>query len=473
MMRSRIRVDPVFPENSTPSSSGAWRSRSTPSSSSSATTTRAVAAAVANRLANDFIDEHIKERVQASGDTADFVESELQRLSSRLREVEAQIAQVKRQQRREPARRRRRRTSARSRAAFDRLSLARSGSPRRRATRPSTRSRPPSRGNPGSAAAAPELRAVLSPNQRLQVAREPARRAAGPRLHRQAPRRGRDARRDGAGARSHRSAATTRTRTRRPPPSPSSRRATRRSAPRCASRARRRKSSGCRGEIDRAQRASPTRPASPSSSTRSSASTSTCPRATNEFSNKRLDAAVAANMERRQKGEQFRVLEPAYPPPDPTSPNRPLILALGLMLGLGAGARSRAAARRRRLLVSRRARSSRRRCAFPVLASIPAMLLDADRSGAGGATCATRSRPMLVGGASCVAASLVGYVVREQAARLPGGGAGGARGERARSGRRRRRPPLRRAAGRPQRAPRRRRGRLRRGVTPCTCSTSA
>ena len=35
-----------------------------------------VGAAVANRLSNDFIDEHIKERVRASGDTADFVESD-------------------------------------------------------------------------------------------------------------------------------------------------------------------------------------------------------------------------------------------------------------------------------------------------------------------------------------------------------------------------------------------------------------
>ena len=47
-----------------------------------------------------------------------------------------------------------------------------------------------------------------------------------------------------------------------------------------------------------------------------------------DMSNKRLEAVVAANMERRQKGEQFRVLEPAYAPPSPTSPNRALILAL-------------------------------------------------------------------------------------------------------------------------------------------------
>jgi polysaccharide chain length determinant protein (PEP-CTERM system associated) len=53
-----------------------------------------------------------------------------------------------------------------------------------------------------------------------------------------------------------------------------------------------------------------------------------------EFSKKRLEAGVAADMESRQKGEKFRILEPAVPPPDPSAPNRPLLLALGLLLGI-------------------------------------------------------------------------------------------------------------------------------------------
>ena len=52
-----------------------------------------------------------------------------------------------------------------------------------------------------------------------------------------------------------------------------------------------------------------------------------------DFKDKQLTAGVAADMERRQKGEQFRVLESAVPPPDPTSPNRIMILAMGMMLG--------------------------------------------------------------------------------------------------------------------------------------------
>src|SRR5690606_10075540 len=52
-------------------------------------------AAVANRLASDFIDEHIRERVQVSGDTAEFIEAELARVAQSIREVDAQIARVK------------------------------------------------------------------------------------------------------------------------------------------------------------------------------------------------------------------------------------------------------------------------------------------------------------------------------------------------------------------------------------------
>jgi hypothetical protein len=39
-------------------------------------------------------------------------------------------------------------------------------------------------------------------------------------------------------------------------------------------------------------------------------------------------------MESRQKGEKFRILEQAVPPPDANAPNRPLLLAMGLLLGI-------------------------------------------------------------------------------------------------------------------------------------------
>ena len=52
---------------------------------------------------------------------------------------------------------------------------------------------------------------------------------------------------------------------------------------------------------------------------------------------KRLNAHVAENLEKRQKGEQFRVLDPANLPQKLDSPNRMLIMMLGLLGGCGLG----------------------------------------------------------------------------------------------------------------------------------------
>jgi len=49
---------------------------------------------------------------------------------------------------------------------------------------------------------------------------------------------------------------------------------------------------------------------------------------------KKEDSKVAANLERRQIGEQFKILDPARLPEKPASPNRPQIYALGLALAL-------------------------------------------------------------------------------------------------------------------------------------------
>jgi polysaccharide biosynthesis transport protein len=53
---------------------------------------------------------------------------------------------------------------------------------------------------------------------------------------------------------------------------------------------------------------------------------------------KRLNAHVAENLEKRQKGEQFRVLDPANLPQTLDKPNRLLIMVLGLLGGCGLGA---------------------------------------------------------------------------------------------------------------------------------------
>ncbi|PZN96933.1 MAG: lipopolysaccharide biosynthesis protein [Alphaproteobacteria bacterium] len=52
---------------------------------------------------------------------------------------------------------------------------------------------------------------------------------------------------------------------------------------------------------------------------------------------KQLEAQVASNLQREDKGEHFSVLDPPTMPIDPISPNRVMILALGVFGGLGAG----------------------------------------------------------------------------------------------------------------------------------------
>jgi capsular exopolysaccharide synthesis family protein len=52
---------------------------------------------------------------------------------------------------------------------------------------------------------------------------------------------------------------------------------------------------------------------------------------------KRLGARVAESLEKRQKGEQFRIIDPANLPEKPEKPDRLRIFLLGLVAGLGLG----------------------------------------------------------------------------------------------------------------------------------------
>lgn len=52
---------------------------------------------------------------------------------------------------------------------------------------------------------------------------------------------------------------------------------------------------------------------------------------------KRMEAEQAENLERRQQGEQFRVLDPASLPRIPYKPNPKRVFPMGIFLGLGAG----------------------------------------------------------------------------------------------------------------------------------------
>ena len=52
---------------------------------------------------------------------------------------------------------------------------------------------------------------------------------------------------------------------------------------------------------------------------------------------KSQEAQQAENLERRQKGEQFKVIDPARIPEKPFKPDIPKIVLFGLLLGMGSG----------------------------------------------------------------------------------------------------------------------------------------
>jgi polysaccharide chain length determinant protein (PEP-CTERM system associated) len=291
------------------------------------------AAAVANRLASDFIDEHIRDRVQVSGDTAEFIEAELNRLSQRIREVDNQIARIKGenagslpedraanetlQQRSLDALREaeRIRSEAESDATFYRQQatmirgsesgrdniVGRTVSPAVRAQEIEMRlSELRSRGltdrHPDVVAATAELDGI-----RARIAESGAEPGAAPSSI---------AEQEALGL---------------------SQRAALRAESQTALIERLREE--LQATQDRIAR-TPLVAEQLDGLAREYESLSSSIR---DYSNKRLEAQVSANMERRQKGEQFRVLEPAFPPSDPESPNRPLIVILGVLLGLALG----------------------------------------------------------------------------------------------------------------------------------------
>ena len=97
-----------------------------------------------------------------------------------------------------------------------------------------------------------------------------------------------------------------------------------------------------------------------------------------DFSNRKLEATIQAQLERRQLGEQFRVLEQAFPAVEPSSPNRPVIVILGLFfaMAIAGGVGILLEASDPSIHTPRQLQAA---LAIPVLGAIPEIWLESDR----------------------------------------------------------------------------------------------
>jgi succinoglycan biosynthesis transport protein ExoP len=97
-----------------------------------------------------------------------------------------------------------------------------------------------------------------------------------------------------------------------------------------------------------------------------------------EIRSKQTEVQVSQNLETEHKGERFTMIEPPLPPEKPISPNRILILAMGMVLSLAAGAG--AAMLRDTLDVSvRGVQDIRALLSVPPLAAVPLITTQAER----------------------------------------------------------------------------------------------
>jgi polysaccharide chain length determinant protein (PEP-CTERM system associated) len=368
LMREHIWVEPVLPELATEESRPQEIEINT-FRLFYRTDAGGKVATVANRLANEFIDEHIRERVEVSGSTSEFLDAELERVRSQIQEVEARIASVKNEnQGRLPE------DLTANQSMLERVLMDMRLSQRDVALAESDEAFFRQQAITGASDGPRAFTAADSPaerRQRLQLQlgeyvsrgltdKHPDVVAAKEELVLVEERLADSSEQEGA--------------------SPTQQNASN-EAERAAIRAK-----AARGEVERLTRQIEDLEARIAATPRVQEQLAGLERehrhlyaSYQEFSGKQLEANVAANMERRQKGEQFRILEAAFPPSEPVSPNRLLILVVGLMLGLASG--GGAALLAESVDTSfHRARDLQREVQIPVLASIPRVLFQSDRA---------------------------------------------------------------------------------------------
>jgi polysaccharide chain length determinant protein (PEP-CTERM system associated) len=371
LMRSHIRVEPVVPELGV----SAGRSQRDFEINTFRLYFRsdspATAAAVANHLANDFIDEHLKDRVQISGDTSEFIEAELDRLSSRIAEVESRVAKVKDEN---PGR------LPEDLQANQRLLERALGNLRQAqgdfAIAKSDEAFYKQQVLAGGILSAPQQ---MTPQRRLEALELVLAEYSGRGFTEKHP----DVlstQQEIAEVKAKIEAATQAGEGEEEPVPLAAQNASaeqERAALRAAAAAE--DIQRINGRITELQQRLAETPRVAERLAGLEREYGHLLASYQEFSSKRLEAGVAANMERRQKGEQFHILEAAFPPPEPFSPNRIMIIAVGLMLGvaLGLGLAVLVEAIDSSFHGARQLQTALR---LPVLASIPGIVLESDRA---------------------------------------------------------------------------------------------
>lgn len=405
MMRNKIRVEPVFPEMDGQATVRRQEQEINTFQIYFVHDDAAVAAEVANRLANDFRDQHVKERVQVSSDTSDFIEAELTRLGQQMKTVEEETAKIKLAN---PGR------LPEDMVANQRL-LEQTLDKMRVAQRDYAEAQSDEAFYRQQALVSNEVsgtyRNEADPVQRLQLLeielaglksrgfteKHPdviATKIEIETIRSQIQSGGENGGRRVASVAQQNAEAEAR-----------------RAALRVASSADAVQKLNAQAEEIQKQLADSPRVAEQLAAL--DRQYKALFESFEQLSSRRMEAGVAANMELRQKGEQVKILEPAFPPPEPISPKRFVIVAVSLMLGLAIGVGV--------AILLESADSSFHAAAalqsalrIPVLSSIPAIVLDADR------VARRRHRMRLAAGAAVAGLAVllvsgVGYVYRSHA----------------------------------------------------------
>jgi polysaccharide chain length determinant protein (PEP-CTERM system associated) len=329
---------------------------------------RDIAAAVANRLANDFVEEHIKERAAMSGDTSEFIEAELQRLSARIAEVEQKISTVKslnigRLPEDLPT----------NQSQYERLVQNIRDTQRELAIAQSDEAFYRQQVLVGGAEFL-KWQNDETPEKRLEQMRLLLNEAQARGLTEKHP--------DVIRFRQEiaQLEATIKDSRSEDRPLSMAQENAKAEQQRAGLRA-----ASARAELERLQAQLKDLEARMAETPKVAEQLAAYEReyqhlfdSYQQYSSKRLEAGVAADMERRQKGEKFRVLEAAIPMPEPASPNRPVIIVIGAVLGLLAGAGLGLLAEVTDLSFHD-ARSLQSRLGIPVLAAVPPVVLESDR----------------------------------------------------------------------------------------------